>query len=371
MPGGTNGSAATTTRTANIILIITLSIASLYFAASFLIPVVLAGLLAMLLNGASEWLEKLGLGRALSAFIPVLAFIGAITVIGLVLSWQINRLTADFAGMKEQVGAKLEALRAWVSDTFGIAVHEQEKLVKEQGKEASNQAGTWLFTIVNTLADVAVNTVLVVVYTYLLIFYRSHLKKAIIHMVPESKKRDTNRIIHKSIAVSGHYLIGLFAMVACLWVMYGIGFTIIGLQGAILFAMICGLLEIVPFLGNFVGSVIALIAALAQGGDAGMVLGVVAVYVIVQFLQTYILEPLVVGQRVNINPLFTIMGLVAGELLWGIAGMALAIPVVGIIKIICDNVPELKPYGILIGPADSPKGKTHHFQALKRKFERK
>lgn len=70
---------------------------------------------------------------------------------------------------------------------------------------------------------------------------------------------------------------------------------------------------------------------------------------VIQFVQTYILEPLIVGARVNINPLFTILALVIMEMIWGIAGMILAIPLFGIIKIICDHVEPLKPYGFLIG----------------------
>ena len=80
-----------------------------------------------------------------------------------------------------------------------------------------------------------------------------------------------------------------------------------------------------------------------------MVLGILVVYGLVQFFQTYILEPLVVGAEVNINPLFTIIGLVAGEALWGIPGMILAIPLMGIAKIVCDNIEPLKPFGFLIG----------------------
>ena len=93
-----------------------------------------------------------------------------------------------------------------------------------------------------------------------------------------------------------------------------------------------------------------------QGGGSGMIIGVLITYAIVQFIQTYILEPLVVGAEVNINPLFTIFVLVAGELVWGIPGMVLAIPLLGIAKIICDHIEPLKPYGFLIGQEKKSKG---------------
>jgi predicted PurR-regulated permease PerM len=63
-----------------------------------------------------------------------------------------------------------------------------------------------------------------------------------------------------------------------------------------------------------------------------------------------------VGAEVNINPLFTIIAIVLGETVWGIPGMILAIPLLGIFKIICDNVESLKPYGFLIGEEKKKKG---------------
>lgn len=346
------------TRIANIVLITTLSVAALYFAAPLLIPIVLAALLAMLLVTVSNRLEKIGISRALASLIPILLFIFTIALLGLILSWQINRLAEDFSETRAVITARIDTIREWISNTFGIDLDVQKKMLQEQEKEASTWAGSLFFGFINAVSSLAINAVLVIIYTYLLIFYRSHLKTFILNIVPKDKKRHADTIIHKSVTISGRYLIGLFNMVAVLWVMYSIGFTLVGLEGAIFFAIICGILEIVPFFGNFVGNLIAIFSVLAQGGDGRMVLGIVFVYLTVQFLQTYILEPLVVGQQVNINPLFTIMALVAGELLWGIAGMALAIPVIGIVKIICDHIPALQPWGVLIGPAKAKRDKT-------------
>lgn len=155
--------------------------------------------------------------------------------------------------------------------------------------------------------------------------------------------------MHDIRLVSQKYLTGLALMIACLWVMYGIGFTIVGVENAFFFAILCGLLEIVPFVGNLTGVALTLLMSLAQGGSTNLLLGILAVYAVVQFTQSYLLEPLVVGREISINPVFTIVGIVGGELLWGIPGMVLALPLLGIIKIICDHIEPLKPFGTLIG----------------------
>ncbi len=127
------------------------------------------------------------------------------------------------------------------------------------------------------------------------------------------------------------------------------------MKNAVFFAILCGILEIVPYVGNLTGTVITLLMVVAQGGDASIMLGVLITYGLVQFFQNNVLTPLIVGSEVNINPVFTIMALLAGELVWGIPGMILGIPLLGMLKIIFDHVEPLKPYGFLLG---SPGPKT-------------
>ena len=194
-----------------------------------------------------------------------------------------------------------------------------------------------------------VDGLLVLVYIFLFMYFRRHLKTFVLKLVPQSEKNNAQQIIHDIQHVAQQYIGGLAMMIAFLWVMYGIGFSIVGVKNALFFAILCGLLEIIPFVGNLTGNALTILMAITQGGGSNMIIGILVTYAIVQFIQSYILEPLVVGAEVNINPLFTIIILVVGELVWGIPGMVLAIPLLGIVKIICDHIEPLKPYGFLIG----------------------
>src|SRR5690606_8574061 len=102
------------------------------------------------------------------------------------------------------------------------------------------------------------------------------------------------------------------------------GFSIVGVENALFFAILCGTLEIIPFVGNITGTSITVLAVFVQGGSNNMIIGVIITYFFIQFIQTYILEPLIVGKQVSINPLFTILVIVLGEMLWGPAGMFMA-----------------------------------------------
>lgn len=352
-------------RSVYILLLLFLIFSGLYFAREFLIPLALAAILAMLFVRFSNYLESKGMQRGWSALVCVLLLI--ILVIGAIalLSLQLSNLADNMEGIKKRLLDMVDQVKLWIQQTFNISYQKQKELLEDQGKGSSAQIGSFAGSFMGIL----VNSVLVTVYIYLLLYSRNHIKQFILRLFHTDKRVKTEKVIGESVQVAQKYLGGLSAMIVMLWIMYGIGFTIVGVEYALFFAILCGLLEIVPFVGNITGTSITILAVLVQGGDSSMLIGVVSTYLLVQFLQTYIIEPLVVGEQVSLNPLFTIIVIVVGEMLWGIGGMVLAIPLVGIVKIICDNVPELHPYGFLIGSEKKKKKRPMLFDKLRKKIK--
>lgn len=197
--------------------------------------------------------------------------------------------------------------------------------------------------------------IITLVYLFLFLRFRLHLKRFVLKIVPEPDRHTALDVMHESSRSTQKYLAGMGLMILCLWVMYGIGFSIAGVKGALFFAVLCGTLELVPFIGNLIGTALTLLISLTQseGGGSNVVLGILITYAVVQTIQSYLLEPLVVGSQVKLHPLFTILIIVLGETIWGIPGMVLAVPLLGIAKIICDRVPVLQPYGYLIGEEEN------------------
>ncbi len=346
----------------NVLLFFTLGFAGLYFSAPFVIPIVLAAVLSMLFIRLCNYFESKGISRAISALFCMLIFIASITLILLLLSIQLSSLAENIDQMKNRLYHLFNNLRKWINDTVGIDAKQQKEIIEKSSSNTSEM----LFSFASGMMSVAINAVLVLVYMYLFLLYRNHIKQFILKLVARKEKEDTDVIVHKAGKVSQKYLSGLAAMIGLLWVMYGIGFSLVGVENAIFFAVLCGLLEIIPFVGNLTGTSITVLAVLAQGGGSDKIIFVLLTYFVVQFVQTYILEPLVVGEQVNINPLFTIMAIVLGEMVWGIAGMILAIPLLGMAKIICDSHPDLQPYGFLIGPENPRKRRTTFIDYVKR-----
>ncbi len=333
-----------------------LCIGALFYAKPFLVPVCFAGLLAMLFLPLNNWFERKKIPRALSIVFCIIIFVGLLTVIIGLISWQITNLASEAGDIENKLKGMISGVEEYIRSNFGISKKQQEEIITEQAKSNGNMFSNIGVTFFGFFVDF----LLVLVYIFLFMFYRGRLKKFVLQLVSTSQKKNAESIIHDIEKVSQQYIAGLGMMIVCLWVMYSIGFSIVGVKYAILFAVICGLLEIIPFVGNLAGNLLTILMVVVQGGGTGMVLGVVITYFIVQFIQSYLLEPLVVGAEVNINPLFTIMILVVGELIWGIPGMVLAIPLLGIAKIICDHVPSLKPYGYLIGSDKKKRSSLFH-----------
>jgi predicted PurR-regulated permease PerM len=253
--------------------------------------------------------------------------------------------------MKEKVSIAIGTLQDYLLKELGISIEKQTQLFTDQRPMITGLIKDTLgsFTSIFTFF------MIILIYVVLLLYYRSHIKDFILMLSPQSKREEMSIVVNSVAKVSQQYLLGLSKMIVCLWVMYGIGFSALGIKNALFFAFLCGLLEIVPFIGNITGTTITLLMAALHGSSPAVLAAIVGGYGTVQFVQGWVLEPLIVGSQVKINPLSTIIALILGELVWGIPGIFLAIPLVAMLKIVCDNIETLKPYGFLIGETEKKK----------------
>ena len=336
-------------RSISVLFFSFLVICGLYFAREFLIPLAISALLAMLFVPLSRWFERRKVNRIVASILCLLILLLSVVCIVALLSWQASGISENLSQIGERLTRIADDIRQFIARNVGISTYKQKQWMEGQSSAGSGGPMGIAGTVLGSLMAIIVDTILVMVYLFLFLCSRSHLKKFILMMVPVGEIKEAEKIIGDAGKVAQRYIAGMGTMIVILWIMYGIGFSIVGVESALFFAILCGLLEIVPFIGNLTGTSLTVLMVISQGGNNGMIIGVLATYLVVQFIQTYILEPLIVGSEVNINPLFTILAIVLMEIIWGVAGMVLAIPMLGIIKIICDHVKPLKPYGFLIG----------------------
>lgn len=329
-------------------------------------PLALAGVLALVLMPLCRWLESKGLGMVFSAIICGIAFSLLVTAVIWFVSWQVQHIATDFSSIKQNISVYMDGCRKYLHDRFGLDILSKGGALPAPLQQDGGGIGKMAASIISGLISLILNVVLLLVYLIMLLCLRHEVKAFILRLVSAGERGKTEIVLNRSVIIVQQYLLGLAFIIICLWVMYSIGFSLVGIHNALFFAILCGLLEIVPFVGNITGSTLTSIMALSQGGGIKMVLGVLVTYAIIQFIQFYIISPLVMRNQVRIHPLFTIVVLIAGDLVWGIPGMILAIPALGIVKIICDNVEYLQAFGSLVGRREGqPPGSL--VQRLKRR----
>lgn len=336
-------------KAAAILLILVLLTVILVYGKPFFVPICFAGLLSMLLLPIAKWLQSKHIHRVIAILLSMLTLVIFFALVIFLVNWQLSDIASNASKLEQQISSKYQQARQFISRELGIAPEKQQQMIKEQQSSSGSRASAMITGLLNGVGSLLANLLLVFVYIFLFMYYRGRLKGFIIRLVPPAQRDNALSTLYQAQKVAQKYLSGLSLMIVSLWIMYGIGFSIAGVKNAFFFAVMCGLLEIIPFVGNLTGTALTLLMSLMQGGDMNLVIGILVTYALVQFIQSYLLEPLIVGAEVNINPLATIAGLVAGELLWGIPGMVLAIPLMGIARIICDHVPALQPYAYLIG----------------------
>jgi predicted PurR-regulated permease PerM len=148
------------------------------------------------------------------------------------------------------------------------------------------------------------------------------------------------------------YITGLFIEMCIVSVVVFLALWALGIKYALLLGLITGLFNIIPYIGIFTAMLISVLITFATAAAAGKVFLVLMTLIITHLVDSNILLPAIVGSKVKINPLITVLGVVLGEMMWGVSGMFLSIPVIAVLKIIFDRIESLKPWGILLGEQD-------------------
>ncbi|CAN5394392.1 AI-2E family transporter [soil metagenome] len=331
-----------------------LVIGGLYFAREFLIPLAIGGLMATLFLPFCQWMQKKGVLKGLAVSICLVIFLSILAgIIGLFV-WQLSELTSDFLLLKQRATETGARIQEYIFINLGISRENQAQILRDEQPSIADVAQQ----MVGSATYILTNFILIVAYIFLLLYYRSHIRSFLLKLTQSSQRSEMEDVLNRVAHVSQQYLVGLAKMIGLLWVMYSIGFVIVGVKNPFFFAILCGLLEIVPFVGNITGTSLTVLVSAVQGASTPMLLGIIGTYGLVQFIQGWILEPIILGPQVKINPFTTVIVLVIGDLIWGIPGIFLAIPLIGMVKIVCDHVESLKPYGFLIGEIETGKRRT-------------
>ncbi len=337
-----------------LLLIPILFIYGIIAAKEFLFPLFLALLFAYLLYPIVSFLDSKGLPRAIPILLSILLAFLVIGGIILLFYSQLNLMLEDYDAIKKQATQNIDAFENTIKETFGLQGNRIDGFLKERVDKFFSSEGSEINRLFSATTGTISKLFLLPVYVFLFLFFRTKFAYFILKVVDENKRSKAVKTLRDISTVAARYMGGVTIVVLILCIINSTGLLIIGVEYAVLLGITSAFFNFIPYFGTLMGGSVPLLFVLFSS-DQPVTTGiqVLILFIIVQVTENNILTPLIVGGNVKINPFFVIVGLVAGAMVWGIAGMVVVIPMLAMARIIMNNTKRLQPYAYLLGPRRS------------------
>jgi len=333
---------------------------------TILAPLLTSFLLALLLLPLASFLEtRFRFKRSMAAIISVVIMIAFISGILYFLANQLTDLWQDWPLLKQQAELSFHDVQTWISRTFSINAQKQIDYLRNSADSALATSATVLGATLLTLSSTLLFLSFLLLFTFFILNYRSTLFTFLTSVFAEEHKQKVDDIVQHIQYIIKKYITGLFLQMLIVTLLMIFVLWILSVKYAVLLGLIAGIFNIIPYIGIFTALLISAVITFATAGAAKMLLVIIA-FAGIHAVDGNILMPLVVGSKVKINALFAFIGIIVGEMIWGISGMFLCIPYLAMLKIIFDRIDQLKPWGILLGGEEKPDRKRKTYRITKK-----
>ncbi|ULQ53332.1 AI-2E family transporter [Flavihumibacter fluvii] len=331
-----------------ILFMLGLIILLIILGQEILVPICFSILLAMLILPAVNYLQRKKCGGVISIAIPLLLSIIGISAVVYFLSNQIGDFLDDIPTIKKQLSEHYITLQKWVRTNFNVSIRDQNKFVTK-ATEKMGESGMALGQTFFSATKILFVAFLLPVYTFLILYYRVMIKNFLLHVFGKEYETKVYGVLQESKSIVQQYMVGLMIELAIVAAINMAGFFMIGIKYAIFLAVFAAILNMIPYIGMIIATVFCMAVTLTSSHFLADVLWVGGILVLVQFIDNNIIMPKVVSNKVKINALISIIGVLIGGTIAGVSGMFLSIPGIAILKAIFERVEGLEPWGMLLG----------------------
>ena len=313
-------------------------------------PLFIGIVIAWLFNPLMKFFSKKGIRRGLGAAI---IYIALSAIIFLLIKAIIPLMFEQINDLVSTIPSTLKGIVNWISDLFNKVSNNSNVDLTSVKTEIISKIENYGMNIASSLPEVMVNTVKsffsgigtfligAIIGFFLLISFDGTDK--VMDFLPDKIHNNVTSLFSKIEDSLRRYVQGTLTLSTLVFVVSTIGFMISGLKSALLFGLFCGITNIIPYVGPYLGAAPALIVGFSQGTPIGI--GVLITVVVVQTIEGNILNPIVMSKTMKLHPVTIILGLLIFEHFWGILGMILATPIIATIKVIFEYFNE--KYGII------------------------
>lgn len=343
----------------------------IWVAQEILVPFAFAILLAVLLLPLVTFLEKRGVPKVLS--IAIALFIAALLISAIIyfLSTQIAIFVDDIPSIKKHLNEHWITLQKWIRSKMQISLREQNEYLNDAAENITGTKGEYISDTFFSITEALMLVILLPIYTFLILYYRDLIRRFLYSVFRKEYSERVTTVIRQSKLMINSYMTGLLIEMGIVAVCNSIGLILLGVKYALFFGVMAAVLNIIPYIGMFIATLFTVLVTITTSDNPSDIIWVVVVMYGIHILDVNILMPKIISSRLRINALISILGVIAGGALTGISGLFLSVPAVAMIKIICDQVDGLEPWGMLMGDDISGTKRLRIYERIKvLKFKR-
>ncbi len=329
---------------AYILIVIVLGFIILKQGKFVLVPFTFAVLFTIMLQPLCDFFQRLVKRKVPAILLTLLSVIVGIGIIVTLFSVQLTSIINNLENITGKISEGLEQILNWLNTNFNL----QESDLRENIPKLADNTVSFVQKGVTSVTTFIFSFFFVILLTFFLLWYEHNIRRFILLQSPQRNKNSWSDIIHKIQKTMRKYLYGLLSVIGILAVLNSVGLLIIGINYAIFWGVLAAFLAIIPYIGTTLGGTLPFLYAIATTDNWWQPVAVVGMYVVIQNLEGNIITPKVVGSSVSINPLVALLAIIIGGFIWGISGIILAIPLIGIVKIILDHNKRTVPLAFLL-----------------------
>jgi len=339
-------------RIALILLALFLLFYGIYYGQGILLPLGFSFLFSILLRPLEVFMTRCRVPKAMAILLSIL--FAVLVVYGIIdfVSRQVASFMSDIPAIEKNLNTLWREIKQWANNTFGIAYKQQDKMLENAKTETISSFGT--AGTVNLLTASVLTMTLIPIYVFLLMYYRPMLLQFLAELFKKEHKEKVMEVIREIKNVIQHFVVGLMIETGLVALLNTVGLLILGAPYAALLGILGALLNMIPYIGGIVQLIFSALVIYSNTASIPLLVWSMAILLLVQFIDNNLLVPWIIGTKVQLNSLISIIGVLVGGALCGIGGMFLSIPALAICKVIFDRVDDLKPWGRLFGTNDDP-----------------
>jgi predicted PurR-regulated permease PerM len=346
-------------KVALILISLALIVVGLTVASGLLIPLSFSFLFALLLHPISARLEKWKVPRILAIFICLILIIMVLVGVMYFIIAQMMNFGQDLPELQARFVQLVDEFHTFIATRFGVDKTHQLDWIRDQARGAIASSGALLTGTLSATTSTFADLSLMPIFIFFFLYYRNFFIDFLQRLFKSTPNQNISEVALKIQEVVKNHIMGLFLVIVILAALNTVGLLLLGIKYAFFFGALAAFLNIIPYLGILIGSILPILMALLTKDSIWYAVGVAAVFTFVQFLEGNFITPNIVGSKVGVNPLAAIIALILGGMIWGISGMILSIPFTAILKVIFDHVPGLEPFGFLLGEPTKEQLKPH------------